>query len=217
MKLLISTLMVLIFTVLCSISFSHGEESKSFLSQKINLTSYVVKKGETLWTLFEKDWQTVAKINRISPEKLQTGMNLLIPINMDEASIFSPLPNNLPLRKEQLEEKIIYADLKLQVLGKYEEGILLDWFPISSGKKDYPTPRGEFRVNEKDIDHVSNSVPRPDGGAPMPYALRFYGPYWIHEGALPGNEDSHGCIRLMKMHALTLYYWATVGTKVVIK
>jgi hypothetical protein len=217
MKLIIKLLSVIIFLFIFSSGFSQGEEKKTFLSEKINLTSYVVKKGDTLWTLYEEDWLTVAKLNKISPDALLPGMTLLTPVNMDEASIFSPLPDNLPLREEQLEEKIIYADLKLQVLGKYENGTLIEWHPISSGKKEHPTPRGEFRVNRKDKNHVSNSVPKPDGGAPMPYALRFYGPYWIHEGSLPGHEDSYGCIRLMKMDALTLYYWASVGTKVIVK
>ncbi len=182
----------------------------------ISLTSYMVKDGDTLWSLFEEDWQVVARINRVSPDALREGMILMIPLDMEKAGRHSPLPYDLPHGSK--EEKVIFVDIELQALGAYENGVLLQWMPISSAEEGRITPRGEFRINKKIESHFSRTHPRPTGGAPMPYALRFITPYyWIHEGSLPGYPASKGCVRLTTMDAITLYHWANTGTKVVIK
>ena len=178
-------------------------------------TTYLVKEDDTLWSVFQGDWITVAKINRVSPDSLVPGMILLVPIDMEKASGYSPLPHQLPYQTN--ENKVVLVDLELQVLGKYEKGELIQWMPISSGKENHLTPKGVFWIYQKELDHYSNTRPKPEGGAPMPYALRYNGPYWIHQGPLPGHPDSYGCVRLMEMDAAILYWWADIKTKVIIE
>ena len=114
--------------------------------------------------------------------------------------------------------KLIVVDLSKQEAYAYENGKLQFSGWISTGKASRPTPRGTFRVLEKDIDHVSSKWPRPNGGAKMHYMLRLtsYG-IAMHLGYVPNYPASHGCIRLKNGFAQKMYFWAPVGTKVIVK
>ena len=54
-------------------------------------------------------------------------------------------------------------------------------------------------------------------GAPMPYFLEFSPGYGLHQGYLPGEPASHGCIRLPYWKARQFYLTANVGTPVTVK
>jgi L,D-transpeptidase catalytic domain len=75
---------------------------------------------------------------------------------------------------------------------------------ISTGKPGYTTPSGNF--NAIRLEEVYYSKKYDD--APMPNAVFFYGGYAIH-GTLEerhlGNAVSHGCVRLSRAHAATLF------------
>jgi L,D-transpeptidase catalytic domain len=112
---------------------------------------------------------------------------------------------------------------------------------ISSGREGYRTPTGRFQVIRKDEDHRSsvygdyvdasgrivkaNVDSRRDRkpphshfvGAPMPYFLEFSPGYGLHQGYLPGEPASHGCIRMPYWKARQYYQAARIGTVVVIK
>jgi lipoprotein-anchoring transpeptidase ErfK/SrfK len=112
---------------------------------------------------------------------------------------------------------------------------------ISSGREGYRTPVGRFQVIRKDQDHRSsvygdyvdasgrivkaNVDIRRDRkppnshfvGAPMPYFLEFSPGYGLHQGYLPGDPASHGCIRMPYWKARQYYQVARIGTPVVIK
>jgi lipoprotein-anchoring transpeptidase ErfK/SrfK len=51
----------------------------------------------------------------------------------------------------------------------------------------------------------------------MPYSLQFYGPYFIHEGYMPGHPDSHGCVRLHYEDARLLFDRMRIGDPVLVK
>ena len=112
---------------------------------------------------------------------------------------------------------------------------------ISSGREGYRTPTGRFQVIRKDEDHRSsvygdyvdnsgrivkaNVDSRRDSkpphshfvGAPMPYFLEFSPGYGLHQGYLPGEPASHGCIRMPYWKARQFYNIAHIGTPVVVK
>jgi hypothetical protein len=109
---------------------------------------------------------------------------------------------------------------------------------ISSGKKTFETPAGEYRVIQKDKNHVSNLYGKlldaegnvvkgdadmskdkvPEGGsfagAKMPNFLRFHGGYGMHAGRVPGYRASHGCVRLPAAMAAHFFEHAEMGTPV---
>jgi lipoprotein-anchoring transpeptidase ErfK/SrfK len=112
---------------------------------------------------------------------------------------------------------------------------------ISSGREGHRTPIGRFRVIRKDENHRSslygayvnasgkvvkaNVDSRRDRkpphshfvGAPMPYFLEFSPGYGLHQGYLPGEPASHGCIRMPYWKARQFYKAARIGTAVVVK
>jgi lipoprotein-anchoring transpeptidase ErfK/SrfK len=118
------------------------------------------------------------------------------------------------------------------------------WTYIASGRANYPTPRGSFRITEKVRDKRSNKYGMivngsggivdtdaargretvPSGarfvGAPMPCWMRLTG-YGIgmHAGPIPdpGFPASHGCIRLPTAMAEKLFELAEIGTPVLVE
>lgn len=118
--------------------------------------------------------------------------------------------------------KYIDVDINQQALVMYKDGKVFAAFEISSGKKGYATPKGEFRVLSKQENHWSAQY-----HLWMPYSLNFSGGYFIHE--LPywpsgyregedhlGRPVSHGCIRLGIGAAKEVYDYSEVGTMVYI-
>lgn len=89
---------------------------------------------------------------------------------------------------------------------------------ISSGNAEHPTPVGDFRVLSKDINKRSGKYTNYfDENTPMPYSLQFSGPYFVHEGWVPGYADSHGCVRLHYEDARLLFHRIKVGDRVLLK
>jgi lipoprotein-anchoring transpeptidase ErfK/SrfK len=113
--------------------------------------------------------------------------------------------------------------------------------PISSGKRAGMTPKGNFKVLEKDADHrssvygafvnsrgqvvragVSTKIDSaPSGthyvGAPMKWFMRLtYDGVGMHVGILPGYPASHGCVRMPEDTAKLFYDHVKVGTPAVV-
>ncbi len=86
-------------------------------------------------------------------------------------------------------------------------------FPVCTGTKHKPTPRGTFRITQKNVDHVSNIY-----DVPMPYFMRLtnYG-IGLHVGDVFRSPASHGCIRMTREACVPLYHNAPSGTRVVIR
>ena len=112
-------------------------------------------------------------------------------------------------------KKTIEIDLSNQKIYAKENGRVVFSGNVSTGKRGHPTPRGIFRVIDKERFHISNKYPEPNGGAKMPYMLRLTNRgIAIHQGHLPGYPASHGCIRVSKSTAKKLWRWGSIGTKV---
>lgn len=107
----------------------------------------------------------------------------------------------------------IEIDLDAQTAQLFVDEVAEGTVPISSGRKGYPTPKGEFVVTNKHRHWTSTIY-----GAPMPYYLRLScRAFGLHAGHLPGYPASHGCIRLHKNDAKKLFERVPVGTVVVIR
>ena len=109
------------------------------------------------------------------------------------------------------------------------------------GAKDTALPLDAFEVIRKDENHRSSvygdyvddsghvvkanvdsrRASKPPHshflGAPMPYFLEFSPGYGLHQGYLPGEPASHGCIRMPYWKARQFYDAAHIGTPVVVK
>lgn len=108
---------------------------------------------------------------------------------------------------------LIEVDLATQTAQLFREGIIAASMPISSGRKSFPTRPGEYVVTDKHSKWRSTLYP-----ADMPFFMRLScGDIGFHAGNLPGYPASHGCIRLKRQDAKTLFDLVPVGTRVVIK
>lgn len=107
--------------------------------------------------------------------------------------------------------------LKSQRFEYAEGGQLVHAGEVSSGSREHPTPKGSFRVLSKDKDKRSGKYTNYfDDPTPMPYAIQFKGPYYVHEGWLPGHADSHGCVRLHYADAKFLFSRIRLGDRVTV-
>lgn len=85
------------------------------------------------------------------------------------------------------------------------QGEAVRW-KISSGRRGYETPTGNYGVMRMEADHHSDEYDQ----APMPYAI-FFSPrglaiHGTYERGL-GRPLSHGCVRLAVANARQLFEW----------
>lgn len=135
----------------------------------------------------------------------------------------------------------IVIDLSEQQASFYKGNKLVGVSAISSGREGYGTPTGQYKITQKNPNHVSNLYgdyvnaqgdvlvrnvaykkdPMPPGarfaGSPMPYFMRLgRTAVGLHQGFLPGVPDSHGCIRMPERMVKIFFEQAPPGTPVTI-
>jgi len=99
----------------------------------------------------------------------------------------------------------ITVDKNAQLMTVAVDGVERYQWPVSTGIPSYETPNGSFRTFRMEQDHFSKEF----DDAPMPNSIFFTKiGHAIHgtdfEGRL-GTPASHGCVRLSKANAATLY------------
>lgn len=98
----------------------------------------------------------------------------------------------------------IVVSKRHQIMNVYQDGELIEQWPVSTARKGYVTPSGTFHPYSYQPMHYSKKY----DNAPMPHSIFFSGGYAIH--ATPhvsnlGRAASHGCIRLSPTNANLLY------------
>mgnify|MGYP003336965962 FL=1 len=86
-----------------------------------------------------------------------------------------------------------------QTMSVYEDGELLDVWPVSTARRGYVTPSGTFYPYSYQLMHYS----RKYDNAPMPHSIFFSGGYAIHATPHIGNlgrPASHGCVQIGRAH-----------------
>ena len=135
----------------------------------------------------------------------------------------------------------VVVSLRAQEAYLYRSGHLVATSRISSGREGHRTPLGHFHITRKDLDHRSSlygayvddsnhiikadvdtrrdSKPRHGHfvGAPMPYFMEFAPGYGLHQGYLPGEPASHGCIRMPYWKARQFWDAVKVGTPITVR
>ena len=99
----------------------------------------------------------------------------------------------------------ITVDKDAQMMTVAVDGVERYHWPVSSGNPSHETPNGSFRTFRMEEDHYSKEF----DDAPMPHSIFFTKiGHAIHgtesEGRL-GTPVSHGCVRLSRANATTLY------------
>jgi len=99
----------------------------------------------------------------------------------------------------------ITVDKNAQMMTVAVDGVERYQWPVSTGNPSHETPNGSFRTFRMEEDHYSKEF----DDAPMPHSIFFTKiGHAIHgtdsEGRL-GTPVSHGCVRLSRANAATLY------------
>jgi hypothetical protein len=149
--------------------------------------------------------ELIYALNRKDARRLRVGDELVIPdtLTMD-LNDYSPFPEQLEIIKGI--PKAVLISRRIQAVGLYENGKLKTWGPASTGKQSTPTPTGLYYGNYRSRKKISTI----DKSWVMPFYFNYmnYEGIGTHEYTLPGYPASHGCVRLRKEEAVTIYEWA---------
>ncbi|MDD5657434.1 MAG: L,D-transpeptidase, partial [Elusimicrobia bacterium] len=167
----------------------------------------------TLYARRELCLDRVASFNATNPHYVKTRTPQPNSILADELMVPLDLARTPRIFADYEESLAGYAQYLLIDIGKgylalYERGRIARVFPISAGAPGKRTPLMDFRIDFKEKDHFSGRY----DGAWMPWSLHLSGPYFIHGGVLPGQSDSHGCVRMLIPDAEALFRLVKVGT-----
>jgi lipoprotein-anchoring transpeptidase ErfK/SrfK len=121
--------------------------------------------------------------------------------------------------------KVIKVDISEQKLYAYDKGRMVKSFLVSTGKRGFDTPYGQFSVYRKTpVARMSwNYGPNNPYNYDLPnvpHILAFSGPFTIHGAYWHHNwgyRMSHGCVNVSLPMAKWIYDWAPVGTAVIIE
>jgi hypothetical protein len=148
------------------------------------------------------------KLNRRDREHLIRAdppvPGIVIPIAWDPDELaYSPLPLEWPAAAQHPKYLVVHQPM--QVFGAYESGRLVRWGPVSSGRKETPTPPGTYNLTWRSRKRTST-----DNDA---WVLEWYFNFInsrgvsFHQFDLPGYAASHACVRLLQRDAQWLYGW----------
>jgi hypothetical protein len=121
----------------------------------------------------------------------------------DDERQVSPLPFDYPSARAIATAIVVHQPL--QAFGAYEFGHLVRWGPVSTGRKETPTPIGLFHLTWKARQRRSTDNEQ--------WLLRWYFNFVnargvsFHQFDLPGYPASHACVRLLERDAEWLYSW----------
>jgi hypothetical protein len=153
------------------------------------------------------------KLNRrdvehmVRTEPAIQGLVVPDPWSEDEM-LYSPMPAQCDWAADHAKAIVVHQPA--QVFGAYESGALVRWGPVSSGRKETPTPPGEYNLTWRSRKRRST-----DNDA---WVLEWYFNFInergvsFHQFDLPGYPASHACVRMLQRDAMWLYAWGEQWT-----
>lgn len=164
-----------------------------------------IQTGQNWDTLFPDESQRdlVQRINR-SYNHLWLGQTIAVPVNLEQLTMLdvAPFAHQIP---PEHERQVIIDQNKLAWGAYDEQGHLVNWGPISSGRDKCSdsnnqclTLTGIYRIFSKEnVNCKSDIFPIGKGGAKMPYCMYFHKGFAMHgSDDMPGYRASHGCVRM---------------------
>jgi hypothetical protein len=99
----------------------------------------------------------------------------------------------------------IDIDKDAQIMTVAVDGVARHRWPVSSGLPSYETPNGSYKTFRMEEDHYSKEWDE----APMPHSIFFtrkgHAIHGTDAASRLGNPASHGCVRLSRANAATLF------------
>ncbi len=159
----------------------------------------------------------------VGKDGLERGVKDILPQNLPvaENTLFKKSDGQLVEINQAIikEGKYIDIDLSKMILTNFENDQPKSNYEIAAIGSPWsrPTPKGSFRVLNKEENHFSGLA-----RVWMPWSIRFYGGYYIHEvpyfpsGQRLTSDYSGGCIRLPIGAAEQVYNWAEINMPLII-
>ena len=148
------------------------------------------------------------KLNRRDREHLIRAdppvPGLVVPLTWTDDELgYSPLPLAWPAAETHPKHLVVHQPM--QVWGAYEYGKLVRWGPVSSGRRETPTPPGAFNLTWRSRKRTSTD----NDAWVLEWYFNFVNARGIsfHQFDLPGYAASHACIRLLQRDAQWIYGW----------
>ncbi len=145
------------------------------------------------------------KLNRADRYHLRRLPEIVVPDRWDLNELeYSPMPQYSNWAAGE-GGKVLIVDLPNQVFGGYEDGELVRWGPVSSGRREKPTPPGLSYLSWRSRARYSTVDPTWY----MEWYFNFDPKHGLalHKYSLPGRPASHACIRLLERDAKWLFEW----------
>jgi lipoprotein-anchoring transpeptidase ErfK/SrfK len=203
----------------------HGVQPESGEEPAASNQVHIVQRGENLYRIalrYGTNYHSLAAANGIrNPALIFVGQAVVIAGAGDGAAVpavpSTQAPDATPTPSVAPGERWIDVDLSDQTLAAYEGETVVRTTAVSTGIARYPTPTGSFVIRVK---YLFDDMRGPGYFLPdVPFSMYFHrafaihGTYW-HSNF--GTPMSHGCINLPTPEAEWLFYWASVGTPVVV-
>lgn len=153
----------------------------------------------------DQEKKIIYALNRIEAVRVNAGSVLLIPDSLStDLNFYAPFPNQLNIL-DSIPKSVLIAQ-RIQAFALYENGRLIKWGPVSSGKQSTPTPNGLHYGNYK----AKRKVSTVNSSWILPYYFNFmnFEGVGVHQYLLPGFPASHACVRLDMDDAQFIYDWA---------
>ena len=148
------------------------------------------------------------KLNRRDAERLVRTdppvPGLVVPQAWDDGHLaYSPLP--LAWSAIADHPKYLVVHQPTQAFGAYEFGTLVRWGPVSTGRKETPTPAGAYSLTWRSRKRTSTD----NDAWVLEWYFNFINARGIsfHQFDLPGYAASHACVRLLQRDAQWIYEW----------
>jgi hypothetical protein len=151
----------------------------------------------------------VLRLNRVDPAHARQGDTLIVPPDLDEEAI-APFPGSLEAARPW--PRLLLVSARVQAFAAYEAGRRVKWGPVSTGRREMPTPPGLYHANWKQRSRASTFNDE--------WVLKWYvnlanfSGISLHQYELPGRPASHSCVRLLDDDAAWLYGWVETWTLV---
>lgn len=119
-------------------------------------------------------------------------------------------------------EKLITIDTANQVLSAWNEGNIEFQFKVSTGLRQTPTVKGNFKIYAKIPIQDMRGYSLVNGRyfhEDVPNVMYFYQGYGIHGAYWHNNFGipmSNGCVNLTIADSEKIYGWANIGTRVTV-
>ncbi len=120
------------------------------------------------------------------------------------AAAVEPVPADEAVEEPFVPKVVARIDLSDQTMTVYVNEKLSYVFKVSTGRKGYGTPTGQWDAKWLSPRHRSKKY----HNAPMPWSVFFHGGYAVHgttEVRRLGRPASHGCVRLHPANAKIFY------------